>query len=240
MALPVKFAAGAAVLVMLCGAAAAQQYTVESGTTKPVRLSKPASSVVIGNQNIADVAVADPQLVFLTGKTFGTTNLIVLDEDNNILVSANVVVTANSANLVTVNRAGSSFTYDCPGECRDAPMIGDDPAHFSNAASQAQQSGGVPQPLRALCGSAAASYCPRSWRPWCCTRPPRWRPPSWRRAPRSTPTLRARASTSPSWTSCEPPRCDPEAGTRRERTARIGACRAPSTTGFGLRWRGGC
>ena len=139
MALPVKFAAGAAVLVMLCGAAAAQQYTVESGTTKPVRLSKPASSVVIGNQNIADVAVADPQLVFLTGKTFGTTNLIVLDENNNILVSADVVVTANSANLVTVNRAGSSFTYDCPGECRDAPMIGDDPAHFSNAASQAQQ-----------------------------------------------------------------------------------------------------
>lgn len=122
-----------------CASAAAQQFTVETGTTKPLRLSKPAASVVIGNQNVADVAVADPQLVFLTGKSFGTTNLLVLDEANNIIYSSDVVVTTNSANLVTVNRAGSTYTYDCAEDCRDAPAIGDAQDHFSKALSQAEQ-----------------------------------------------------------------------------------------------------
>ena len=39
--------------------ATAQQMTVETGTTKPLRLSRAAANVVIGNQNIADVAVAE-------------------------------------------------------------------------------------------------------------------------------------------------------------------------------------
>lgn len=121
------------------GPAMAQSYSVESGTTMPVRLSKPASSVVIGNKNIADVAVADAQLVFLTGKSFGTTNLLILDADNNILVSADVAVTADSANMVTVNRGGASYTYDCATDCRDAPMIGDEQEHFSKALGQAEQ-----------------------------------------------------------------------------------------------------
>lgn len=124
----------------VCAApAVAQQYSVESGTTQAVRLAQPASSVVIGNKNVADVAVADSKLILLTGKGFGTTNLIVFDADNKILISADVVVTANTANLVTVNRGGAQFTYDCAGDCRDAPMIGDDPGHFSRSIGQAEQ-----------------------------------------------------------------------------------------------------
>jgi hypothetical protein len=38
--------------------------------SQPVRLSRAAANVVIGNQNIADVAVADPHMIFLTGKSF--------------------------------------------------------------------------------------------------------------------------------------------------------------------------
>ncbi|PHR76788.1 pilus assembly protein N-terminal domain-containing protein [Henriciella sp.] len=123
----------------LCMSAAAQQMTVETGVTKPLRLSRPAANVVIGNQNIADVAVADPRMILLTGKSFGTTNLIVFDANNNILVETNVVVTTNAANLVTINRGGNSYTYDCADECRDAPVLGDDPQHFSRSLNQAEQ-----------------------------------------------------------------------------------------------------
>ncbi|WP_018148290.1 pilus assembly protein N-terminal domain-containing protein [Henriciella marina] len=119
--------------------AAAQQMTVETGTTEPVRLSRAAANVVIGNQNIADVAVADPHMIFLTGKSFGTTNLIVLDANNNIILSTDVVVTTNAANLVTINRGGSSYTYDCVGECRDAPVLGDNADHFGRSLDQAEQ-----------------------------------------------------------------------------------------------------
>ncbi len=139
MKLTAKSLAATLSAALFCATAAAQQITVEAGTTKPVRLSKAASSVVIGNENVADVAVADPKLVFLTGRSFGTTNLLVLDKDNQIILSTNVVVTTNTANLVTVNRAGASFSYDCLEECRDAPVIGDDPGHFSRALSQAEQ-----------------------------------------------------------------------------------------------------
>ena len=139
MKFPAKILAASLCAAFACASAAAQQFTVETGTTKPLRLSKPAASVVIGNQNVADVAVADPQLVFLTGKSFGTTNLLVLDESNAIIYSADVVVTTNSANLVTVNRGGASYTYDCAEECRDAPAIGDAPDHFSKALDQAEQ-----------------------------------------------------------------------------------------------------
>ncbi|MEM5518797.1 pilus assembly protein N-terminal domain-containing protein [Henriciella sp. AS95] len=138
MKFPAKFLAATMGAVLSCGFAAAQQFTVETGTTKPLRLSKAAASVVIGNQNVADVAVADPHLVFLTGKSFGTTNLLVLDDANNIIYSADVVVTTNSASLVTINRGGASFTYDCAPDCRDAPMIGDEEGHFQRALSQAQ------------------------------------------------------------------------------------------------------
>ena len=133
------FGAAAATILLCAAPAAAQRYSVESGTTQAVRLSQPASSVIIGNKNVADVAVADPQLILLTGKGFGTTNLIVFDADNNIIVSGDVIVTANTANLVTVNRGGAQYTYDCATECRDSPMIGDDQGHFSRSVGQAQQ-----------------------------------------------------------------------------------------------------
>ena len=139
MTFSVKYIAMAATAVALSAAAHAEQITVETGTSKPLRLSRAASSVVIGNQNIADVSVTDPQMIFLTGKSFGTTNLVVLDANSDIIFSGDVVVTTNATNLVTVNRAGSSFTYDCAGECRDAPVIGDDQGHFARSIEQAQQ-----------------------------------------------------------------------------------------------------
>ncbi len=124
----------------MCLAAQAEPFTIETGTTQPVHLNRQAASVVIGNQNIADVAVAAPRLILLTGKSFGTTNLIVFDANNNIILSGDVVVTTNSANLVTINRGGNSYTYDCAAqECRDAPVVGDQQEHFARSLGQAEQ-----------------------------------------------------------------------------------------------------
>jgi hypothetical protein len=119
--------------------AGAQSLTLETGMTEPIHLSRPAASVVVGNQNIADVAVADPRTILLTGKSFGRTNLLVLDGNGNITMSADIVVTTNSASLVTINRGGSSYTYDCAGECRDAPVLGDEQGHFARSIDQAEQ-----------------------------------------------------------------------------------------------------
>ena len=134
-----KFAAFSLSTLLLAGTALAGQFTVESGDTKTLRLSKEAASVVIGNQNIADVAVANSKLLLISGKVFGTTNLIVLDGEGKTIYSADVVVTTNTANLVTVNRAGSNYSYDCAPECRPGLVVGDDQGHYSTVYSQIEQ-----------------------------------------------------------------------------------------------------
>jgi hypothetical protein len=111
--------------------AVAGPLTVEANKTVPLKLKGTAASVVLGNQNIADVAVHDEHLIFITGKTFGTTNLMVFDRSGNQLLNTEVVVTVNSSNLVTVNRSGSNFTYDCAPTCRPVASPGDNSEYFS-------------------------------------------------------------------------------------------------------------
>ncbi len=121
---------GAATLA-LASTAYAEQLFVESSKTVPVRISGAASSIVIGNKNIADVAVHNENLIFVTGKSFGTTNLLVFDKAGRQIYSTDILVTTNSSNLVTINRAGQSFTYDCSPNCKAVLSVGDDPDHFA-------------------------------------------------------------------------------------------------------------
>lgn len=120
----------------LAQAAFAGQLAVEANKTIPIKLKGSASSVVLGNKNIADVAVHDDTLLFVTGKTFGTTNLLVFDKEGRQIFSADIVVTVNSSNLVTINRSGASYTYDCAPQCRAALSTGDSVEHFDSLLSQ--------------------------------------------------------------------------------------------------------
>lgn len=130
---PVLFALAS---LALAGIAQAQQLSVEASKVVPVRLSGPAASIVVGNKNIADVAVHDDRLIFVTGKSYGTTNLMVFNKAGDEVYSAEVVVTANSSSLLTVNRAGRNQTYDCAPVCRSALTLGDDPAYFAGLIQQ--------------------------------------------------------------------------------------------------------
>lgn len=135
----VKPALIAATSLVIAGVAQAQQLSVEASKTIPLRLTGTASSIVVGNKNIADVAVHDERLIFVTGKSYGTTNLMVFNKAGEEVYSAEVVVTANSSNLVTVNRAGQNQTYDCAPTCRSALTLGDDPEYFSTLIQQQLQ-----------------------------------------------------------------------------------------------------
>src|SRR4029077_7554810 len=70
-------AAVAAVLVAL--PAQADTIAVSVDRAKVMRISRPADVVIVGNPAIADATVQDNQTLIITGKSFGTTNLIVLD-----------------------------------------------------------------------------------------------------------------------------------------------------------------
>ncbi|MEZ5799399.1 MAG: pilus assembly protein N-terminal domain-containing protein [Nitratireductor sp.] len=78
-----------AALLALIIAIPASAAMAEEGTGEPVtvivdrakvfRISRPAATVIIGNPSIADATVEDEKTLVLTGRSFGVTNLIVLD-----------------------------------------------------------------------------------------------------------------------------------------------------------------
>lgn len=119
--------------------AQADVFTVEIGKTQALKLKQDAASVALGNPNIADVAVHNSTLLFVSGKTFGTTNLLIMNNDGETIYSSDIVVTSNTANLVTVNRAGSDFTYDCAPNCRGGLVVGDDNGHYATIFGQISQ-----------------------------------------------------------------------------------------------------
>ncbi len=125
--------------VMACvpvAASAAPLLTIEANKTEPLRLSKPASSIVIGNPLVADIAVFDEYLLFITGKSYGSTNLMIFDEAGNTIYSGDVSVTNPSKSTLRIVRGDSVQSYDCAPGCRSVLAPGDDPTYFSQVYGQ--------------------------------------------------------------------------------------------------------
>jgi Flp pilus assembly secretin CpaC len=140
MTISSKAAMFGAIAFSFASVASADQIMVESSKTIAVPLNGSAASIVIGNKNIADVAVHNDQLLFVTGKSYGTTNLLVFDKAGHQIFSSDVLVSTNSSSLVTVNKSGQSYTYDCSPNCRAVLSIGDQADHFAALIDQQLQS----------------------------------------------------------------------------------------------------
>lgn len=140
MTICLKAAAFGAAALALASTASADELFVEASKTVPLTINGAASSIIIGNKNIADVAVHNENLLFVTGKSYGTTNLLVFDKAGREIYSSDVLVTTNSASLVTINRAGQSYTYNCSPNCKAVLSVGDQADHFATLIDQQLQS----------------------------------------------------------------------------------------------------
>jgi Flp pilus assembly secretin CpaC len=85
-----------------------------------VKLSRVADTIVIGNPDIADVAVQDGSTVVLTGKGFGVTNLVILDETGSPIIDEQVTVTRATASSVRIYRRANVQTMSCTPYCEGA------------------------------------------------------------------------------------------------------------------------
>lgn len=70
---------------------------VDQGTL--IKLSTPVSSVFVADPSIADVQVQTPRLVYVYGRTPGSTNLYAVDEKENVLMNRQVSVRFETARL---------------------------------------------------------------------------------------------------------------------------------------------
>jgi Flp pilus assembly secretin CpaC len=103
-----------------------------------LRINASAATVIVGNPGIADVTIQDPQTLILTGKSFGQTNLIVLDSAGNPIADTLIEVVQMQAGVVTVYQGQARTSLACAPVCQSVIMMGDDPAFSSQAVASSQ------------------------------------------------------------------------------------------------------
>jgi Flp pilus assembly secretin CpaC len=104
---------------LYAGAAAVAETGIEvvMNQAKIVKLTRDASTIVIGNPEIVDATVQDARTIVLTGKGFGVTNLVVLDADGGPVVDQSVFVSRSDANSLRVYRRAKVQTLSCTPFC---------------------------------------------------------------------------------------------------------------------------
>jgi len=128
-------------LVILAGtgpARAGEPLIVYTDHSRILSVARPPGTVIVGNPSIADVTIQGEQ-VFLHARSYGTTNVIILDDQGNQLGDYDVIVQTNNANDVYVYRAGAASTYVCAPDCEATLKVGDTPGYFDGVAKQQQK-----------------------------------------------------------------------------------------------------
>ena len=126
-------------------AQAKEELTVSADHSQIVRMERAPGTVVVGNPSIADVTIQGNQL-FIHGRGFGKTNVIVLDEAGNPLAEYAVnVQLEDDYNVAVFKGGGQQATYSCKTDCEAALHIGDDKDRFKLVQSQQNDKLGIAQ-----------------------------------------------------------------------------------------------
>jgi Flp pilus assembly secretin CpaC len=107
--------------------------SVNVNMARVLRINAPAATVIVGNPGIADVTIQDPQTLVLTGKSFGQTNLIVLDNVGNPIADTLVDVVQMQAGVMTVYQGAARTSMACAPVCQPIIMLGDDATYTADS-----------------------------------------------------------------------------------------------------------
>jgi Flp pilus assembly secretin CpaC len=127
IAIALLVAAGLSVAAPARADEAGAPISVKVNMARILRIGSPAATVVVGNPGVADVTIQDPQTLILTGKSYGQTNMIVLDQKGNPIADTLVEVVQSQADIVTLFSAGERSTIACAPSCAPVVMVGDAP-----------------------------------------------------------------------------------------------------------------
>ena len=103
---------------------------VHMNHARVLKLDRPVAKVIVGNSKVADATVADPMTIVLTGHSFGTTNLVLLDKDGNAIADERILVSIDEGNTVRVFRQTDRSILSCTPNCEqhaDIKADGDTP-----------------------------------------------------------------------------------------------------------------
>ena len=131
-----RVAIGLAAWIALAGGVSARSddvVAVSLDKAKLLRYPPTTETIVLGNPIIADVTMLRGSgTLILTGKSFGETNLVLLDRTGNIVGQLNVRVEP-PANLLIVQRGMDRESYSCAPRCQPSVSLGDASTFLSGA-----------------------------------------------------------------------------------------------------------
>ncbi len=118
-------------------AAQADSVIVSVDQAQVMKLPERVATVVIGNPLIADAALQSGGVLVITGKGYGTTNMLALDRKGSIVMDKTVeVLGASGSNLVVVYKGAERETYSCAPDCTPRITLGDSQGYFNTTLSQ--------------------------------------------------------------------------------------------------------
>jgi len=115
----------------------ADTVTINVDSAQVLKLPDRVATIVIGNPLIADAALQSGGILVITGKGYGSTNLLALDRSGRVVMDKTVQVLGASGNdLVVVYKGVERESYSCAPECKPRIMLGDSQGYFNNTLSQ--------------------------------------------------------------------------------------------------------
>lgn len=118
--------------------AQAENLTVNVDEARIMKLPARVATIVIGNPLIADATLQNGGVLVVTGKGFGSTNLLALDRSGEVVMDKTVQVLGASTNndLVIVFKGVERESYSCAPDCERRLTLGDSSAYFTSILSQ--------------------------------------------------------------------------------------------------------
>jgi Pilus formation protein N terminal region len=137
-----------AACVAFCAPVLANEAIISLSLDRATVIKAPANTamVVIGNPGIADVSVQKNGVMVLTGKSFGETNMIALNDKGEMVSESWLRVRPSQRNAnVTVYRGGEPETYSCAPDCQPTVSLGDGQKFFDRVGGQTGARNGFAQ-----------------------------------------------------------------------------------------------
>ena len=85
---------------------------------------------------MVDAVIEDAKTLILTGRSFGVTNLIILDVNGDPIVDKTVLVRGHETGTVRIYRRANRETMACAPVCEPTLTIGDNHENFTFASRQ--------------------------------------------------------------------------------------------------------
>lgn len=131
------YALAAAAAIAASPAKSAETVNVNIDEARVMKLPDRVATIVIGNPLIADATLQSGGILVVTGKSYGSTNLLALDRGGRILMNKSVqVLGPGTGDVVVVYRGIERESYSCAPDCERRITLGDSPGYFTATITQ--------------------------------------------------------------------------------------------------------